>query len=105
MDSGAHGPGTLHHVELWVPDLPRATAEWGWLLGELDYVSFQDWPDGHSWRLGGGRDVATIGEGLSRSYFGGFWADTAERSPSKSELLATACASAVAAREGLLAPR
>jgi catechol 2,3-dioxygenase-like lactoylglutathione lyase family enzyme len=53
MDSGAHGPGTLHHVELWVPDLARATAEWGWLLGELGYLSFQDWPDGHSWRLEG----------------------------------------------------
>lgn len=23
--------GTLHHVELWVPDLPRAIGEWGWL--------------------------------------------------------------------------
>ncbi len=44
--------GTLHHVELWVPDLARAVAEWGWLLGELGYSSFQDWPDGHSWRLG-----------------------------------------------------
>ena len=38
--------GTLHHVELWVPDLTRALAEWGWLLGELGYAEFQDWPDG-----------------------------------------------------------
>jgi hypothetical protein len=31
-----HAPrGSLHHVELWVPDLPRARKEWGWLLGEL----------------------------------------------------------------------
>ncbi len=45
-------PGSLHHVELWVPDLARASAEWGWLLGRLGYASFQDWPDGHSWRLG-----------------------------------------------------
>ena len=44
--------GTLHHVELWVPDLARAVAEWGWLLGELGYAEFQDWPDGRSWRLG-----------------------------------------------------
>ncbi|HVB43387.1 MAG TPA: VOC family protein [Streptosporangiaceae bacterium] len=44
--------GTLHHVELWVPDLQRAVAEWGWLLGELGYAVFQDWPDGRSWRLG-----------------------------------------------------
>src|SRR6266702_3456414 len=45
-------PGGLHHVELWVPDLPRAVAEWGWLLGELGYAAFQDWPQGRSWRLG-----------------------------------------------------
>ncbi len=44
--------GTLHHVELWVPALARACAEWGWLLGELGYTVFQDWPDGRSWRLG-----------------------------------------------------
>jgi catechol 2,3-dioxygenase-like lactoylglutathione lyase family enzyme len=46
-------PGHLHHVELWVPDLARAVAQWGWLLGELGYTPFQDWPDGRSWRLGG----------------------------------------------------
>jgi catechol 2,3-dioxygenase-like lactoylglutathione lyase family enzyme len=45
-------PGTLHHVELWVPDLRRAVDSFGWLLGELGYASFQDWPAGHSWRLG-----------------------------------------------------
>lgn len=45
-------PGTLHHVELWVPDLARAVSEWGWLLGALGYAEFQDWPDGRSWRLG-----------------------------------------------------
>jgi catechol 2,3-dioxygenase-like lactoylglutathione lyase family enzyme len=33
---------TLHHVELWVPDLGRAVASWGWLLGELGYEQFQD---------------------------------------------------------------
>ena len=47
-----HAPaGTLHHVELWVPNLARAVAEWGWLLGELGYEVFQDWPQGRSWRL------------------------------------------------------
>jgi catechol 2,3-dioxygenase-like lactoylglutathione lyase family enzyme len=45
--------GLLHHVELWVPDLVRAVAQWGWLLGELGYAPFQDWPGGRSWRLGG----------------------------------------------------
>jgi catechol 2,3-dioxygenase-like lactoylglutathione lyase family enzyme len=45
--------GTLHHVELWVPDLERAIAEWGWLLGRLGYEQFQDWDRGRSWRLAG----------------------------------------------------
>ncbi|GAA3530649.1 hypothetical protein GCM10022419_007070 [Nonomuraea rosea] len=44
--------GALHHVEIWVPDLPRALASWPWLLEELGYTLFQDWPDGRSWRLG-----------------------------------------------------
>jgi catechol 2,3-dioxygenase-like lactoylglutathione lyase family enzyme len=44
--------GQLHHVELWVPDLARAAAAWGWLLGELGYAVFQDWPQGRSWKLG-----------------------------------------------------
>ncbi len=44
--------GTLHHVELWVPDLHRAVASWGWLLGELGYQPYQQWPDGMSWRSG-----------------------------------------------------
>jgi len=49
-----HAPrGSMHHVELWVPDLPRARKEWGWLLGELGYQQFQDWEHGRSWRLGG----------------------------------------------------
>jgi len=47
------GRGSLHHLELWVPDLPRARQEWGWLLGELGYLQFQDWEHGRSWRLGG----------------------------------------------------
>jgi catechol 2,3-dioxygenase-like lactoylglutathione lyase family enzyme len=46
------GPVTLHHVELWVPDLGRAVASWGWLLGELGYAQFQDWEGGRSWRAG-----------------------------------------------------
>jgi catechol 2,3-dioxygenase-like lactoylglutathione lyase family enzyme len=46
-------PGSLHHVELWVPDLARAVVSFGWLLGALGYELFQDWPAGRSWRLGG----------------------------------------------------
>jgi catechol 2,3-dioxygenase-like lactoylglutathione lyase family enzyme len=44
--------GSLHHVELWVPDLDRAITSWGWLLTELGYEQFQDWPAGRSWRHG-----------------------------------------------------
>jgi catechol 2,3-dioxygenase-like lactoylglutathione lyase family enzyme len=46
------GTGTLHHVEVWVPDLARAITTWGWLLPALGYTMFQDWPAGRSWRLG-----------------------------------------------------
>ncbi|ABM07794.1 VOC family protein [Citricoccus sp. NPDC079358] len=43
--------GLLHHVELWVPDIERAAAQWGWLLEEIGYDPFQVWPGGRSWRL------------------------------------------------------
>jgi catechol 2,3-dioxygenase-like lactoylglutathione lyase family enzyme len=46
------GVGMIHHVELWVPDLDRAIVSWGWLLTELGYRLFQDWPGGRSWRSG-----------------------------------------------------
>lgn len=46
-------PGALHHVEIWVPELDRAVACWGWLLGRLGWTPYQDWPAGRSWRLGG----------------------------------------------------
>ena len=44
--------GMIHHIELWVPDLDRAIASWGWLLDELGYKPFGDWPGGRSWRAG-----------------------------------------------------
>ncbi|GHE24702.1 VOC family protein [Streptomyces hydrogenans] len=44
--------GTLHHIELWVPDLERAAASFGWLLEALGHTPFQHWSDGRSWRLG-----------------------------------------------------
>ena len=44
--------GVLHHIELWAPDLTRATDSLGWLLIALGYVLHQDWADGRSWRLG-----------------------------------------------------
>ncbi|HEY6797821.1 MAG TPA: VOC family protein [Kineosporiaceae bacterium] len=51
-EAGSPLPGMLHHVELWVPDLPRSVAEWGWLLGELGHTEHQRWSTGRSWRLG-----------------------------------------------------
>jgi catechol 2,3-dioxygenase-like lactoylglutathione lyase family enzyme len=30
-------PGSLHHIELWVPDLAAAKRSWGWLLSELGW--------------------------------------------------------------------
>jgi catechol 2,3-dioxygenase-like lactoylglutathione lyase family enzyme len=44
--------GSLHHVEVWVSDLQRTLASWGWLLEELGYDLFQNWAGGRSWRLG-----------------------------------------------------
>lgn len=35
-----------------MPDLARAVASWGWLLGELGYEQYQDWSAGRSWRRG-----------------------------------------------------
>lgn len=46
------GTGMLHHIELWVPDLTRAEASWGWLLAQLGYQIYQEWPEGKSWRAG-----------------------------------------------------
>ncbi|GGN54560.1 hypothetical protein GCM10010112_04420 [Actinoplanes lobatus] len=44
--------GGLHHVEIWVPDLAGALRPWSWLLGELGWTPFQEWPAGRSWRHG-----------------------------------------------------
>jgi catechol 2,3-dioxygenase-like lactoylglutathione lyase family enzyme len=45
-------PVSLHHVELWVPDLAGAEPAWGWLLTELGWQPFQHWERGRSWRSG-----------------------------------------------------
>jgi catechol 2,3-dioxygenase-like lactoylglutathione lyase family enzyme len=44
--------GALHHVELRVQDLSGSVASWGWLLSELGYTVFQEWPGGRSWLHG-----------------------------------------------------
>ncbi|MEU9734257.1 VOC family protein [Streptomyces sp. NPDC048002] len=50
MTRPAHG--TLHHVELWVPDLGRAETSIGWLLLALGHTLHQSWDGGRSWKLG-----------------------------------------------------
>ncbi|RWZ53238.1 glyoxalase [Labedella phragmitis] len=44
--------GGLHHVELWVPDLDRASVSWGWLLRQLGWSEHERWSVGRSWILG-----------------------------------------------------
>lgn len=46
-------PGALHHVEIYVADLPLARGFWPWWLGELGWEPHQDWVGGFSWRFGG----------------------------------------------------
>jgi catechol 2,3-dioxygenase-like lactoylglutathione lyase family enzyme len=43
---------SLHHVELWVPDLAGALVPWGWLFGEMSWVVFQEFKGGISYRYG-----------------------------------------------------
>ncbi|MFI4861182.1 MAG: VOC family protein [Phycisphaerales bacterium JB063] len=44
--------GQLHHVELYVSDLARSKAFYGWLLGELGYTVYQQWDAGVSYKKG-----------------------------------------------------
>lgn len=43
---------TIHHVQLWVPDLGSATESWGWLLDRLGYEQGRSWEHGFVWRHG-----------------------------------------------------
>lgn len=45
-------PRGFHHVELWVPDLARAEATFGWLLRRLGWAEYQRWANGVSWSQG-----------------------------------------------------
>ncbi len=44
--------GLIHHIEIYVSDLQRSAAFWGWFLGELGYRLHQQWNEGASWKLG-----------------------------------------------------
>lgn len=41
---------SIHHLQLWVPDLGRAEVSWGWLLGRLGYQLERSWEHGRLWR-------------------------------------------------------
>ncbi len=57
-------PGSLHHLELWVRDLPVAETSWGWLLGRLGYRLAERWDSGQSWRQGEAYIVLEAGPGV-----------------------------------------
>ena len=39
----------IHHLQLWVPDLDRATESWGWLLDQLGYRLDAQRPTAEIW--------------------------------------------------------
>lgn len=43
--------GRLHHIEIYVKDLNKSKAFWGWLLHELGYSEYQSWEHGISYIL------------------------------------------------------
>ena len=45
-------PSGFHHVEIWVADLALVEPSWNWILGELGWELYQNWPAGRSWRIG-----------------------------------------------------
>lgn len=58
--------GSLHHVELWVPDIQRAKADWGWMLTRLGYRQYQVWDNGISWLRGNTYLVVEESSALTR---------------------------------------
>ncbi|QGN33130.1 VOC family protein [Microlunatus sp. Gsoil 973] len=48
---------SIHHVELWLPDLDAHLPSWDWLFGELGWEPYQRWEGGRSWRAGDGSYV------------------------------------------------
>lgn len=47
--SGPPRRGTLHHLELWCPDLAASEERWDWLLRAIGLVPRDRWPHGRSW--------------------------------------------------------
>ncbi|HEY9291131.1 MAG TPA: VOC family protein [Microlunatus sp.] len=50
-------PTSIHHVELWLPDLTEQLPCWDWLFGALDWKPYQHWEGGRSWRADDGSYV------------------------------------------------
>ncbi|RUR00998.1 VOC family protein [Labedella endophytica] len=57
-------PG-FHHVEVWVADIERASAAWGWLLERLGFTLDNEWSGGRSWSAGGAYLTLTTSPNLS----------------------------------------
>jgi hypothetical protein len=51
-DDQQHSP-FIHHVELWMDDLPTAERQWGPVLVALGCEPFQNWENGRSWLRAG----------------------------------------------------
>nr|WP_225219217.1 reverse transcriptase-like protein [Arthrobacter gallicola] len=60
-EAAAAVTGRLHHVEIWVPDFPRAEASLGWLLERLGFLRRDSWSTGASWQGIGGYIVIEAG--------------------------------------------
>jgi hypothetical protein len=48
---------SIHHVELWLPDLGAQLPSWDWLFGELGWEPYQRWEGGRSWQAADGSYV------------------------------------------------
>jgi len=55
----------FHHVEVWVADLAKARAQWGWLLQELDFTRDSEWSEGETWTAGGAYLTLTTSPNIS----------------------------------------
>jgi catechol 2,3-dioxygenase-like lactoylglutathione lyase family enzyme len=44
--------GVIHHIEIYVSNLDKTIAFWGWFLDKLGYHVYQEWEKGQSWKLG-----------------------------------------------------
>ena len=41
---------SIHHLQIWVPDLARAEDSWGWLLESIGFAKAREWDHGRVWR-------------------------------------------------------